>query len=77
MAKNTNFSVNWIVGEAVFWAVDWAVRGDVDNVVQWAVHWATDDAVGWAVYGAVRGALVAYPNHPGLQDFLFDVGAEA
>jgi len=60
--------------------VRWAVRGDGHWAGNWgvtgAVNRAVHGAVRWAVRGDVHEAVDDDSNHPGLQDFLLEVGAE-
>ena len=83
MTEKTNRDVNWNVD----WAVFDAERNAVDWAVNWATYWVVWRGVDWAVTGAVDRAMhrvvheavnqdvdqaVDDPDHPTLQDFLFE-----
>jgi hypothetical protein len=84
MAQNTSYTVCRVV----LWTVVDAMRGDVNNAVYWAMDWAVFYTVDWAVSDAVdnavedavedaeRDAVYSECPHPGLEDFLLEVGVE-
>lgn len=77
VSKATGWTSHRAVHLAVRGAVDLAVSGAVNGVMYWDVHgaveWVVDRAVDRAVYWVVVDVKDAYPDHPGLQDFLLVV----
>jgi TRAP-type uncharacterized transport system substrate-binding protein len=77
MAKQTNFSTSVDVRTVVEWTVDRAVYRTVYTAVYRTVRLAVYDAVASTVRDVVHQAKNKHPNHPGLQDFLREVGVRS
>jgi hypothetical protein len=77
----TNFTVYRTVFSVVYWAVDANVDEAAWRTVRvavWQAVWRTVRVAEWqAVHNAMYEAVDEESSHPGLQDFLFEVGVEA
>jgi hypothetical protein len=85
MAKQTNFTtsvdvrtvVEWTVDRTMYWNVAGTTRTTVYRTVRVDVYETVDNAVHWTVRDVVHQAKNKHPNHPGLQDFLLEVGVRS
>jgi hypothetical protein len=68
LTANPNYTVRWVVRGTVWQAVRRAVNDAVYGTLDGDVCWGVNRAVGAAVN------LNEHGRHPGLQDFLLDVG---